>query len=190
MLGDQALDRLLEHKFDTVLDIGSGGGQAAERLRAAGKRVTTLDRDPAAGADFALDYMEFGGSFDAVWCCHVLEHQRNPGAFLDKLAWDLGPGGALALTVPPLKTALVGGHVSLWTPGLLLYHLVLAGFDCRAARVGSYGYNVSVLLAPVARWDVPAMKMARGDLEDLAERFPPALAIGQGAPGQCGNIGW
>jgi hypothetical protein len=81
-----------------------------------------------------------------VWCSHVLEHQPNAGLFLAKLIRDCRDGGILAITVPPAKTEIVGGHVSLWNAGLLLYRLALTGIDCRDARVKTYGYNVSVIV--------------------------------------------
>lgn len=51
----------------------------------------------------------------------------------------------MAITVLPLKNEIVGGHLSLWNAGLLLYQLVIAGFDCREAIVKKYGYNISVI---------------------------------------------
>ena len=60
---------------------------------------------------------------------HVLEHQFDPQRFLRKIYECLNPDGVLALTVPPRKDEIVGGHVSLWNGGLLLYHLVLAHLD-------------------------------------------------------------
>lgn len=187
MLGDEALERILAYPVRTVLDIGSGSGKHAERMRAAGKSVTTLDLHE--GADIQGDYLEtrFSDRFDAIWCCHVLEHQRNPGTFLDKCRDDLKNGGILAVTVPPLKHKLVGGHVSLWNEGVLIYHLVLAGFDCSRAIVGCYGYNVSAI---VARRDIeiPSLTNGRGDLEALAPYFP--VPVHQEAPGRFGSVGW
>ncbi|MBA1142490.1 class I SAM-dependent methyltransferase [Mesorhizobium neociceri] len=73
--------------------------------------------------------------FDAVWVCHVLEHQPNPNAFVRAYLDRLRPGGLIVATVPPTKNQIVGRNVSLWNAGLLLYHLILAGFDCRRASV-------------------------------------------------------
>ena len=67
---------------------------------------------------------------------HVLEHQRNVGAFLERLHALLVEGGVLAITVPVHpRERLIAGHLTSWNAGLLCYNLVLAGFDCRAARV-------------------------------------------------------
>ena len=71
--------------------------------------------------------------YDCIWCSHTLEHQLNPGEFLSLLKKKLKEGGILALTVPPMKHYIVGGHSNHWTPGMLLYNLVAVGFDCSKA---------------------------------------------------------
>lgn len=84
--------------------------------------------------------------YDVIWASHVVEHLRNPGSFFDQAYRDLAEGGWLCVTVPPLRSRMTLAHVTLWNAGLLLVHLVHAGFDCREARVATYGYNVSVLV--------------------------------------------
>jgi hypothetical protein len=188
LLGDQALERLLKLDVRTILDIGSGGGEHAALMRAAGREVTTISLE--AGADYVGDFMAWPSDkcdFDAVWACHVLEHQVNPGAFLKECRRRLKPGGILAITVPPLKHAIVGGHVTLWNAGLLLYHLVLAGCDCRKAIVGTYGYNISVLV-PNEPADLPELAFDTGDIERLAEFFP--VTVSNAFNGELQNIGW
>ena len=66
--------------------------------------------------------------------------------YSEKINSILKEGGVLAITVPPLKNEIVGGHLSLWNSGILLYQLVVAGFDCREAIVKKYGYNISVIV--------------------------------------------
>ena len=133
------------------------------------------------------DYMRTHGEYDGIWCCHVLEHQRNVGDFLEKIRDELVLDGLLAVTVPPAKQNLVGGHVTLWNAGLLLYNLILAGFDCSEARVGTYGYNVSVLVRKKLA-EVPELKMDRGDIKTLAHLFP--MVAYQNMDGQIENINW
>ena len=58
----------------------------------------------------------------------------------------LHEGGILAITVPPTRNTIVGGHVSNWNAGLLLYHLVLAGFNCKNANILKYYYNISIIV--------------------------------------------
>lgn len=187
MFADQALARFVAAAdVHSVVDIGAGGNEQARAMRAAGKRVTTVSlRQPA---DIVADYMTTSlGPVDGIWASHVLEHMPNVGMFLEKCFADLRDGGLLAVTVPPAKHQIVGGHVSLWNEGLLLYRLILAGFDCREARVGVYGYNISVLVRK-KRAALPPLAMDCGDIEQIAHLFPvPAC---QGFDGQLGCIGW
>jgi SAM-dependent methyltransferase len=195
--GSQALRRLLAYPdVRRVLDVGSGSGEHARIMRQFGREVCTLDLAPP--ADVVADFMSWRTDerFDAVWACHVLEHQVNPGAFLKKCRDLLTPGGFLFVTVPPLKHEVVGGHVTLWNAGLLLYQLVLAGFDCRDARVGTYSsgpgyppYNISAIVRfpglPIA---LPTLKMDNGDIEALAPLFP--VPVQHGFDGRLPDISW
>lgn len=157
-------------------------------MREAGRSVTTISLAPC--ADFVGDFMKWPSKqcdFDAVWACHVLEHQPNPGIFLQECRRRLKPGGLLFVTVPPMKHAIVGGHVTLWNAGLLLYQLILAGFDCSKARVGTYGYNISVIV-PNDATDLPELAYDDGDIERLARFFP--VPVVHGFDGEMPNIGW
>lgn len=187
--GGQALDRLLRIPgVRSVLDVGSGFGVHAQIMRSFGKTVTTVSLE--APADHVCDFVEWGGqpeSFDAVWACHVLEHQLDVGAFLAACRRQLRDGGILAITVPPAKHFIVGGHLTLWNAGLLLYNLILAGFDCRNAMVGTYGYNISVIVAK-GDVDLPPLYFDEGDIDRLAAFFPVPLT--QGFDGRLPDIGW
>ncbi len=187
MWADQALARFVKcADVYTVLDVGAGDNQHAQIMREAGLNVTTISLRPP--ADWICDYMTTRtGRVDGIWASHVLEHMPNVGDFLKKCFADLHHGGVLAVTVPPAKHNLVGGHVSLWNEGLLLYRLILAGFDCREARVGVYGYNLSVIVRKVAA-NLPPLAMDNGDIERLTKFFP--FPIKQGTDGRCGNINW
>ncbi|MGD9880464.1 MAG: class I SAM-dependent methyltransferase [Reyranella sp.] len=196
--GSQGLQRLIDDPgIRDVLDIGSGAGEHARIMRAAGLRVFSVDLAPP--ADHVGDFMSWHSDqigFDAVWLCHVLEHQPSPGGFLAKVRSHLRPGGLLFVTVPPLKHEIVGGHVTLWNAGLLLYQLILAGFDCRRARVGTYAsgpdfppYNITAIVQrPVAPLDLPPLKMDRGDIETLAPFFP--VPVAHGFDGRLPDIDW
>lgn len=188
MRGHEALERLLRlDGVATVLDIGSGTGEHAEAMRAAGKTVTTISMQPP--ADVVGDFLkvEVPGEYDAIWASHVLEHQTSPGAFLRKCKENLKPGGWLAVTVPPLKHEIVGGHVGLWNAGLLLYQLILAGFDCRNAKVGTYGYNISVI---VQNSDIvlPALAHDEGDVAKLSGFFP--VPVSEPFDGRIPDVNW
>ncbi len=170
-------------KGSSLLDIGSGKGDHASGFRRC-FQVTTIDLTH--DADFKQDYLNlhFNEPFDCIWASHVLEHQRNPGWFLDKVRQDLRPNGVLAVTVPPRKDEIVGGHVSLWNAGLLLYHLVLARFDCSKASVFMHGYNISAVLRKKTI-DLPPLTMDSGDINRLGRYFP--LEVKEGFDGCLGG---
>lgn len=190
--GSEALARFLEYDWDMCVDVGSGAGEHARVMRKAGRSVFTIDNKKP--ADLQNDYPFFWPMLHlkrqyvpAIWCSHCLEHQEDTTLFLEKLYLDLAPGGVLALTVPPLKHAIVGGHVTLWNAGLLLYRMILAGFDCSEARVGTYGYNISVIVKRKPRPDVE-LYYATGDIEALAPFFP--CPVQNGFDGRLPNINW
>lgn len=184
MRAEQAFNRLIEMDFTTVLDLGSGEGVHAEAFKLAEKKVTTVSL--VKPADYVGDYLQFNlPQFDCIWASHVLEHQRNVGTFLDKCFNDLKEGGILAITVPPLKPEIVGGHLSLWNAGLLLYNLILAGFDCSNASVMTRGYNISVIVRKV-KADINGLVMDFGDIEKIAHYFP--LEVKHGFNGDINEV--
>jgi SAM-dependent methyltransferase len=118
---------------------------------------------------------QFLNKFDCVWASHVLEHQLNANAFLGRVCSLVNDGGIIVITVPPLKHEIVGGHVTLWNAGLLLYNLVLAGIDCSSARILQYGYNISVITRanPIR---LPELVYDNGDVDRIAEFLSPGLS--------------
>ena len=102
-----------------VLDVGTGEGQVARALWAAGRDAGGAERvvvgvDPSAaqlanaraegggpsyvlGAGEALPFP--AGSFDAVVCCLVVEHADDVDAVLSEMARVLAVGGRLVLLV-------------------------------------------------------------------------------------------
>ena len=169
----------------SVLDVGSGQGLHASVFREVGKSVTTCDFKDA---DVIGNYLHLNmGKFDLLWASHVLEHQVDPGRFLRKCYDDLNDNGWLCVTVPPAKDEIVGGHVTIWNEGLLLYNLILAGFDCSEAMVGRYGYNISVIVRK-KRFDMPDLVFDYGDIGTLKDYFP--LDVEHGFNGNLGCINW
>ncbi|MGB5324620.1 MAG: class I SAM-dependent methyltransferase [Pseudomonadales bacterium] len=170
-------------RFNSVLDIGSGAGEHAKIFEAYGKTVTrfdfgksrAFDAKTQSGKTIIGDYLhyDFEQSFDCVWASHVLEHTVYTHEFLVKIRRDCKPKGLIAITVPPAKSEFVGGHVTLWTPALLLYRMVLAGIDCRKASVFRYGYNITVITGNRAN-NVVLEELAWDfhDIERLQKFFP------------------
>lgn len=192
LLAEEALDLTLKYfAFETVLDIGSGEGLHAARFRAAGKTVLCLDASDQWGhADIKARFEDFDPTrtFDLVWASHVLEHQLNVNQFLRKVFAHLNPDGVFAITVPPMKPNIVGGHVSVWNEGLLLYNLILAGFDCSQVSVKRYGYNISVIGKRREAVLPHDLTFDRGDLEKLACFFP--TPVHQDFDGNLPTMNW
>lgn len=200
--GSEALRRLMEYDdVKSVLDVGSGAGAHAAVMRANGKMVTTVSLE--APADHLCDYVgnrQIKSGFDAIWASHVLEHQPNVNAFLVQCFSDLRNDGVLAVTVPPHKPNVVGGHLTTWNAGILLYNLIIAGFDCREARVSdcySSGtapdgkpyprYNLSVIVRK-RKAELPPLRFDAGDVARLAEFFP--CPVTDGFDGRLPSIRW
>jgi 2-polyprenyl-3-methyl-5-hydroxy-6-metoxy-1,4-benzoquinol methylase len=92
-----------------ALDLGAGSGALAERLQAAGFRVTAADiknyfelttefveldfNDPAFDQKLAAE-------FDLITSVEVIEHLENPTAFLRSICRLLKPNGVAILTTP------------------------------------------------------------------------------------------
>ncbi len=187
MTAELAFVKLATMEFQTVLDIGSGDGTHAEAFRILGKDVTTISLVEPADiiGDYTTRYL--GAKYDCIWASHVLEHQTNVDDFLDSCWLDLEDNGILAVTVPPYKPNIVGGHVTVWNAGLLLYNLILAGFDCSEAMVKTYGYNISVIVRKkLARHQ--NLAMGKGDIEKLAHLFP--MEVKQGFNGNIDEVNW
>lgn len=196
MRGQWALDIIAEEEFKTILDIGTGKGELVDYFGDS-RQVTvvdislnkTLSKDKRITA-LRGDYVDtqFDKQFDVIWCSHVLEHQLDVQTFLEKIFYDLKDGGILAITVPFLKHSIVGGHVSLWNTGLLLYRLVLAGFDCSLAIGQKQNNEICVLVRKKrAQFNKNQLLYDKGDIETLGNFFP-FQAI-QGFDGNIGSFG-
>lgn len=94
----------------TALEIGCGGGIFCEEIAALGFKTTGIDpsapsvriaRDHARAQGLQIDYLHGWGealpfadrSFDAVFCCDVLEHVTDADRVIHEVARVLRPGG-------------------------------------------------------------------------------------------------
>lgn len=192
ILADQAMHKLCGVEYSnckTVLDIGCGPGIHSDWFISQGKSVTSCDIKQSYPNAIVCDYMttQFN-KHDIVWCSHVLEHQRDTDKFINKMLSETSDNGFLAITVPPLKHEIVGGHVTLWNAGLLLYRLILCGIDCSRAKVHCYDYNISVIVQKNIIPNMPQLKHDEGDIEQLAHYFP--VQARQGFDGRIGSVNW
>ncbi len=180
-----------DYNFQTILDIGSGDGQHSEYFKQHGKMVTSIDygespyfeQTPDKDQFIIADFMkyDFGNiKYDAIWCSHVLEHTLNPHLFLIKINELLKDDGILAITVPFLKQQIVGGHINLYNTGILLYRLVLAGFDCSNAIAKKYQFsknliNVSIILKKKKIDILNELGFDAGDITKIKKYLPPLI---------------
>lgn len=187
-VSSQALHKIIkDYKFETVLDIGSGAGAHSYILHNHKKKVTALDFGTSIyskkkGSNYKnieylqIDFYEYkvNKKFDCIWASHVLEHQENPGLFIKKCMELAREDGIIAITVPPMSERVVGGHLTNWNPGILIYNLVVNGLDCSDAAILSYGYNISVIVKNKRR-DFVSLNYDFGDIDRLIKYFPSCI---------------
>lgn len=185
--GAQALEVFLRTRWTgRCLDVGAGDGEHSLRIEASapGRSVTRVSR--RLPADIVGEYPHCmlplrakGDLYDAIWCCHTLEHQHNPKKFLRCLSHDMRSDALLAVVVPAPRNTLVAGHVNMMSSGLLLLNMVLAGFDCSEAWVQDDGSEVSVVVRNrPALLPQPASPDSEHLLIQLASFFPVAVREG------------
>lgn len=159
-----------------IIDVGAGQGRPHSKwFQGKGHNVDSCDFFN--GSTYQGDFNTVDiphDTYDVVWGSHVLEHQLNVNAFLKKCYDICKVGGIIAITVPPAKDEIVGGHVTLWNPGIVIYNLVLAGFDCSNAHIKRYEYNQSVI-AYKNPFKLPKLVYDRGDLDTLKPWLPKGL---------------
>lgn len=170
---EQAIEYVTKnYDFNTVLDVGCGFGLHSDWFKEHGKTVTSTDLIDHVEGLVVGPYMELEFEpHDLTWASHILEHQPNVNNFLKKLRKETKAGGYTCITVPPMKQQIVGGHLMLWNAGLLMYHLVLAGFNCRDCSVKQYGYNISII-AQAEEFELPELGYDSEDIELLKPWLP------------------
>jgi SAM-dependent methyltransferase len=157
-----------------VLEVGSGCGALALRLRDAGFDVVPTDLDPPHDWIHRLDLNrpewteDTRGPFDMVVCVETLEHVENPREVLRSVRSLLRAGDHLLVSTPNvthphsrLKMFLLGapyifgpdhyyqpGHITILPDWMLTEHVRLAGFDrIEVTAAGNTFYRGLVRLA-------------------------------------------
>jgi 2-polyprenyl-3-methyl-5-hydroxy-6-metoxy-1,4-benzoquinol methylase len=178
-----AIDYALNKKPKRVLDVGSGGGQHARQFKEAGCDVLCVDYGTSVYAQASMvdglrvihtDFNKFvpEQKYDLVWASHILEHQRNVGDFIERLIDCCSEDGIVCITVPDPHRRLWGGHVTLWTPGLLAYNFVLCGVDISKATFVRGSNEFSLFFNPCRIVLPDSLTFDYGDLNKLAALLP------------------
>jgi SAM-dependent methyltransferase len=106
------LDRLGEGRGRRALDVGAADGYLAERLTAAGWKVTAVERDAAQAeraaarceqalaVDLERELPLLSGQYDAIIYGDVVEHLSDPLRVMRELNRHLAPGGLVVVSVP------------------------------------------------------------------------------------------
>jgi SAM-dependent methyltransferase len=159
------LDRLGEGRGRRALDVGAADGYLAERLTAAGWKVTAVERDAAQAeraaarceqafaVDLERDLPPLSGQYDAIIYGDVVEHLSDPLRVMRELNRHLAPGGLVVVSVPNVAhvwvrlSLLVGRfdygdrgildrtHLSFFTRRTFLSFLAAAGLVPREVTV-------------------------------------------------------
>lgn len=173
----------VKKKFKHLLDIGSGDQKAAEFFFKKKKKIDIIElknsyyfKKPKKFLNKMIygDFSKIKGlqKYDGIWCSHTLEHQSNVQIFLEKIYSTLKVNGYLCIIVPPRKPFIISGHLNLFNPGLLIYRLILAGFDCKKAELIQYDYNICIIIKKDKKKVKKNLRMDVGDLKKLKNFFP------------------
>ncbi|PKD40226.1 methyltransferase type 11 [Methylomonas sp. Kb3] len=105
----------LLHKPQTLLDVGTGGGEFAYLIKSLGHNLYGIEPNKGYGQYSAAQYdlnLQFGfiqdaqfeeSSFDVITIWHVLEHTEDPFFVLGKLRSLLKADGVLVVEVPNIE---------------------------------------------------------------------------------------
>ncbi|QSB03517.1 class I SAM-dependent methyltransferase [Methylomonas sp. EFPC1] len=105
----------LLHKPQTLLDVGTGGGEFAYLIKSLGHDLHGIEPNKGYGQYSAAQYdlnLQFGfiqdaqfaeNSFDVITIWHVLEHTEDPFFVLGKLRSLLKADGVLVVEVPNIE---------------------------------------------------------------------------------------
>ena len=139
-----------------LLDVGVGTGLLVHLARQAGWDATGVDicaeAAERAGREFGVavavgDFLavDLPGGYDTITMADVVEHSRDPRAFLARAHALLAPGGVLYVGVPNHRSLVyLAGDVLGWVPGT-------AGLVDRLYVPNHYQYFTPHALAALAR---------------------------------------
>lgn len=122
------------------------------------------------------------GKVDTVVLSQI-HRQRNVGQYLDAAYERLNVGGELIVLCPAFSNNVGSGNLSgPWNAGHLLYNLVVAGFDCKKAKVSTFESEIQICAHKTYR------KASTFVLNELSDFFP--IEIYQHFNGNIKEANW
>lgn len=92
---------------------------------------------------------------------------------------------------------MIMGHPNIFTPMHMVYHLILAGFDCSAARIKSYDWQFTIIIRKhyngVRKSNIASTNFpmdAPNYLADLLEYFPVRVPENGHIWGEVDSLNW
>ena len=161
------------YNFSNLIDVGCGYAPYIElfnNTNYTGIDILENDGDNFINSEFN-QYDFKGQKYECVFTAHCIEHQPNVEIFLRKIRSIIKDNGVLCILWPPPKDEVVGGHVNLFNPGIVLYNLTRIGIDCSKVKCIYSGYTYGVV-GNVSLVDEVDLIYDKGDIELLAHLFP------------------
>jgi SAM-dependent methyltransferase len=143
-----------------VLDFGCSWGYGVAQLRAAGYDSVGFEVSAGRaaygrvrlGLEIFDSYPEIdqmaAGSFDAIFCHHVLEHLPTPRVAFERFARLLGPGGVVLAFVPNAGGTSARRLGSAWGPLVCERHTLALDRDFVETALTQHGFDVHVSSDP------------------------------------------
>lgn len=206
----QTLRRKLEVDSPRLIEIGCGGGEFLERAMASGFDVAGLEISSNAvqsanaklgssrvveGDLFSLN-LNCLGVFDCCVLLDVLEHVRDPVAFLKRSKSLLGKNGICLIVTPSLNSwsaRLLGKYWMEYKPEHLFYFnrkniarmLSDAGFDCVSISPNWKVLNLEYIDLHMQKFHVPLMSSLSRLLVTILPKSVRQHNFGIVASGMC-----
>lgn len=161
------------YSFNNLIDVGCGYAPYKELF--GNITYTGIDILVNDGDNFICDnfnHHDFEGQkYECVFTSHCIEHQSNLETFLRNIKSIIEDNGVLCILWPPPKDNVVGGHVNMFNPGMLLYNLTRIGIDCSKTRCIYSGYTYGIV-GNISLVDEIDLIYDTGDIELLSHLFP------------------
>ena len=188
---EYAFDYCANLDIKNVLDVGSGGGEHSKKCAHSNFDGTCIDYGTSVYSKQSklidkkikvihgnFNNFVHDSQFDLVWASHVIEHQQDVGLFIRKLIECCMPNGYICITVPDPHRHLWGGHLTIWSPGLLAYNIALCGVNLSDALF-IRGTQESSIIFQLKKAFLPGdLTYDLGDIDKISHLLPSSLSEG------------